>query len=159
MAPCERGVTPLRIRGAVVLEIDGKVALIRRHRADKVYYLFPGGGANEGETPEQAAVRETFEELGLHVEVERLVGVVYLPGEEQYYYTARVTGGTFGTGAGEEYSLPADAPQGRYTPELLTRRELDACHVLPWPLAEMLMRGELESLAEPLRIEGPGRRE
>ncbi len=34
----------------------------------------PGGHVDEGETPEGAAVRETFEETGVHVKVIKLVG-------------------------------------------------------------------------------------
>ena len=53
----------MRTRAGVVLIEDGKVALIERHRAGLDYFVFPGGGVDDGETPEQAAVREAMEEL------------------------------------------------------------------------------------------------
>lgn len=49
-------------RGALVLVEDGTLALIRRvvppAGAELHCYLFPGGQADEGETPDDAAVRE-----------------------------------------------------------------------------------------------------
>ncbi len=55
----------MRTRAGIVLIEDNKVALIERHRAGLDYFVFPGGGVDEGETPEQAAVREAMEELGV----------------------------------------------------------------------------------------------
>ena len=52
----------MRVRAGVVLIEDGQIALIERYRADKHYYVFPGGGADVDETPEQAAIREMEEE-------------------------------------------------------------------------------------------------
>lgn len=47
----------MRNRAAVILLDGEKVALIRREKMGSVYYVFPGGGIEEGETPEQAAKR------------------------------------------------------------------------------------------------------
>ena len=63
----------MRIRAGVVLIEDNKVALIERFRDGKHYFVFPGGGADEGETPEQAAIREMEEETGLRVTVKQMV--------------------------------------------------------------------------------------
>jgi 8-oxo-dGTP pyrophosphatase MutT (NUDIX family) len=48
----------MRIRAGIVLIKDNKVALIERYRAGSHYYSFPGGGVDEDESPEQAAIRE-----------------------------------------------------------------------------------------------------
>ena len=53
-----------RNRGAAIIVQEGKIALIKRIREDETYYVFPGGGIEEGETPEEATKREIFEELG-----------------------------------------------------------------------------------------------
>ena len=39
----------MRIRAGIVLIQDRKVALIERHRAGLDYFVFPGGGVDEGE--------------------------------------------------------------------------------------------------------------
>lgn len=58
---------------AVVINEANQVLLHRR--ADNGVWALPGGRMEIGESAEQCAVRETFEETGLHVVVERLVGV------------------------------------------------------------------------------------
>lgn len=54
----------MRNRGVAIIVQDGKIALIKRVRDDEVYYVFPGGGIEEGETSEEATKREIYEELG-----------------------------------------------------------------------------------------------
>jgi len=61
--------TELTPRARIVLVDHGKLALIKRVRDGRTYYLFPGGGVEEGETPQDAARREAFEELGVEVEL------------------------------------------------------------------------------------------
>ena len=56
---------------------DGKAAMI--HSLKYNYYKFPGGGIENGESPEQAMIRETREEAGLVVipETVREYGMVH----------------------------------------------------------------------------------
>ena len=86
----------MRIRAGVVLVENGKVALIERHRAGRHYYVFPGGGVDEGETTEQAAIREVEEETGLQVTLERKLAEIYFGLSEQVYYLAERLDGKFG---------------------------------------------------------------
>ncbi|MER6601152.1 NUDIX hydrolase [Streptomyces parvus] len=59
---------------AIIVD-GGKVLMIRRRqREGKLLWAFPGGGIEAGETPEQAAVRETVEEVGLEVKAVRILG-------------------------------------------------------------------------------------
>ena len=53
----------MRNRSGIILIEENKLALIERHRAGIHYFAFPGGGMDEGESPEQTAVREAEEEL------------------------------------------------------------------------------------------------
>ena len=68
------GVTHIRpISRAIVLDEENKVAIHVIHRDDMFcnqrYFETPGGGVDEGETYEEAVVRECEEELGYRVEV------------------------------------------------------------------------------------------
>ena len=102
------------MRAAVILIEGDTVALIERVREGRRYYLFPGGGVEPGETPEGAAIREAREELGLDVEIVRLIGRATFGGGDQRYYLARATGGVFGTGDGQEMSGEDFAEYGSY---------------------------------------------
>ena len=51
---------------AFVINPDNKkILLIRHHNYDK--WLQPGGHMEEGETPEETAIREVFEETGIRI--------------------------------------------------------------------------------------------
>ena len=109
----------MRVRAGVVLIQNDKVALIERHRAGTDYFVFPGGGMDEGETPEQAAIREAMEELGIEVAIKQKVSEIQLGQKSrQVYFLVEQVGGEFGTGTGEEYtdSDPDNPEEGIYIP-------------------------------------------
>ena len=117
----------MRVRAGIVLIQNDKVALIERHRAGLEYYVFPGGGVDEGETPEHAAVREAMEELGVEVAIKQKIAQIQLGHKSrQIYFLVEQTGGKFGTGAGEEYTDadPDDPEEGIYIPIWMPITEL-----------------------------------
>src|SRR5215831_635165 len=61
--------------GAFALIYDGEGRLLLCHRRDADVWNLPGGHVEHGESPWQAAVRETREEAGLDVSVRRLAFV------------------------------------------------------------------------------------
>ncbi|HIT90334.1 MAG TPA: (deoxy)nucleoside triphosphate pyrophosphohydrolase [Candidatus Merdenecus merdavium] len=62
------------------------------------YWEFPGGKIENGETPEAAAIREVYEELNLHIEIDRpLISFHYEYPDKMvhlHFYLASITGGT-----------------------------------------------------------------
>lgn len=127
-----------RIRAGVLLFDADRVAAIERVRDGRTYHTLPGGGCEPGESPEAAAVRETWEELGLTVRLAGLAAVVHFRGNPQHYYVARRTGGAFGTGTGTELASPAESAAGSYRPVWLPLSRLVAADLLPRPLARTL---------------------
>jgi 8-oxo-dGTP pyrophosphatase MutT (NUDIX family) len=103
----------VRNRGSAVIIDKDKVAVIRRNRDGEEYYVFPGGGIEVDESPEQATIREAFEELGVHIDVIKYLGTVEFNGT-QLYFLAKIVGGSFGTGQGEEYEKSRN--RGFYKP-------------------------------------------
>ena len=58
---------------AAVFNERGEILL--QKRADNGFWSMPGGAVDPGESVQQGALREVWEETGLHVRVVRLVGV------------------------------------------------------------------------------------
>ncbi|WP_328326797.1 NUDIX domain-containing protein [Kribbella sp. NBC_00382] len=126
------------IRAGIVLLTAAGVAAIERVRGGMTYYTLPGGGVEDGESPQEAAVRESHEELGLIVRVDGLLAVINFRGSTQYYYRAEVLGGEFGKGTGEELSSPEHSKAGSYRAVWLEPRQLAVRDVRPASIAEAL---------------------
>lgn len=137
----------MRTRAGIVLIEDNKVALIERHRAGLEYFAFPGGGVDEGETPEQAAVREAMEELGVEVVVKHKVAEIHFDTSKQVYFLVERVAGEFGTGTGEEFtdSDPRDPSEGIYVPVWMPIDELhQRGNVYPVELVEIVLKSARE---------------
>jgi 8-oxo-dGTP pyrophosphatase MutT (NUDIX family) len=71
----------------------GCVLLLYRKKNGQEYYVVPGGGVEDGETPEVAAVREAEEELGLTVTPgDKLATVESSDRTEHYFRVAAFEG-------------------------------------------------------------------
>ena len=133
----------MRIRAGVVLIEDDKVALIERYRDGKHYFVFPGGGADADETPEQAAIREMVEETGLRVTVKCKMAVIHFGLSTQHYFMAERVSGEFGSGTGEEYTDadPDDPTEGVYIPVWMPLSELsEHKNVYPAEIVELVLQ-------------------
>jgi len=63
----------LRKRATAVIIENGKILLIHRIKPNEDYFIFPGGGVEEGETIEDALKREVTEEITLEVKKFKLL--------------------------------------------------------------------------------------
>ena len=75
--------------GAFVRDGDGRIALVRNRWSDG--WVLPGGTVESGETLREAVVRETREETGLAVRVERPLEIV----EQTFVFEAYSVQGYF----------------------------------------------------------------
>lgn len=56
----------MKARVAAIIIQEGRILLIHRRRDGVEYFTLPGGGIEEGESPEDACTREILEETGLN---------------------------------------------------------------------------------------------
>ena len=93
--PIERPRRPLSMGAGAVVVYEDRVLLVRNiYGATKGRYLLPAGRVNTGELPDVTAVRETFEETNLRVEIEGLLGMriwVMDDGEHNYFFMFKAT--------------------------------------------------------------------
>ena len=74
-----------RSRSVAVVVRGGKILMERVFYFGHEFYTLPGGGIEEGETPEQAVIRELKEECGLDSTIIRPLVLLYKEGSSAEY--------------------------------------------------------------------------
>jgi 8-oxo-dGTP pyrophosphatase MutT (NUDIX family) len=142
----------MRKRAGIILIHEGKLALMERHRQGRHYFAFPGGGVDEGETDEQAAIREAEEELGIKVEIVQKAATILREGRrDQVYFLVRWVDGKYGTGTGEEFD-EVDEFNGTYNPVWMPMDDVLTQNVVPSGLAELTVRSYKKGWGESVVI-------
>lgn len=77
---------------------DDRKQILFQLREDFRLWTLPGGRIEAGETPEQAAIRETLEETGYDIEIDGYVGEYFrpdMPGDRtKFVFVGHIAGGT-----------------------------------------------------------------
>ncbi len=137
----------MRTRVAGIIPMENGFAFMHRVGVQNHpigdYYTFPGGGQEENETLEDGTKREIKEELGIDVEVIKLL--YQLEDKEnqkdEYFFLCKYIGGEFGTGDGPEFSGdPRYAYRGKYIPEIIQREDIEKIQLLPREVKDKLVK-------------------
>ncbi len=137
----------MRTRVAGIIPLENGFAFMHRVGVQNHpigdYYTFPGGGQEENETLEDGTKREIKEELGIDVEVIKLL--YQLEDKEnqkdEYFFLCKYIGGEFGTGDGPEFSGdPRYAYRGKYIPEIIQREDIEKIQLLPREVKDKLVK-------------------
>jgi 8-oxo-dGTP pyrophosphatase MutT (NUDIX family) len=122
---------------------DGGIILIHRIKEKegklKEYYVFPGGGIENGETHFEAVIREVLEETGVTVKPIKEIYHVVKDENIHNYILCEYVSGEMGTGEGPEFNSEEYSNSGEYIPEIIKIEELDKLDVQQ-PLAEAIQK-------------------
>lgn len=105
----------IRPRANVLVTNGDQFVLIFRHKNGQDYYAIPGGGIEESETPEQAAIREIQEELGFNLRDIRKVSEIKTSTRNDYNFTAETDNKEFIVTGSEKNEL--NNPKNLFRPE------------------------------------------
>jgi len=125
-------------RAVAIIIKDNKVALVHRKKEGRDYWVFPGGGVEEGETPEEAVVREVQEELSLTGKVERLLFSVesYPGGDKDPYFLCSVDDNKIELGGPEK---DRHSKQNWYSPQWVEFEKVRNLNLLPEKAKEQFL--------------------
>lgn len=112
----------IRVVAAVIRKGDAIFATARGYGEFKGQWEFPGGKVEEGETPQQALIREIEEELDTEIEVGELIQTV-----EYDYPNFHLSMDCFWAVVKTGKLVLKEAEAGRW----LTKEELDSVNWLP----------------------------
>lgn len=130
----------------LILEMGNNLILIkRRKRVDgkiKEFYVIPGGMLDEGETWEEAGIREAKEELNVDVVIDSMLVEEYNEDLDklEHFYFAKIIKGTPRNGNGEEFQNQSiDSKYGTYEVVKISKKEIGAYNILPVSIKDLLV--------------------
>ncbi len=117
-------------RSCVIIINDYReILLIKRQKQGRIYQVFPGGSIEPGESAEQAAVRESLEELSLTVIPERCLFQQENNGRKETYFLVRDYSGSVALGSGPERQRQCES--NTYEPVWIPLKQLLEFNIQP----------------------------
>lgn len=129
-------------RASAIILSKRHLLLIHRVRARRDYYVFPGGQIEEGESPEEACIREVLEETGLHTAWLLPAFEHPLPTRNAHYFFVQVQPGTLALGGPE---VEKQAMDNRYLLEWVPLAQVGGINLQPPAVRNALARVCAES--------------
>ncbi len=141
-----------RTRAVAILIKGDEVLLIHRKNIHE-YFVFPGGGVDEGETVEQAVLRELKEEATIEAKINKLLyRHIYDNDTEQYFYLCDYISGEpkLGEGCIEKEKM-LDGGQF-YNPRWFKIEDLRNMLVYPLEIRDLLLEDFKNNFSNPVNI-------
>jgi len=130
----------------LIIEKDDDIVFIKRRKmvngGIKEFYVLPGGIVDEGETPEQAAIREAKEELDVEIKIESFLTEIYVEevDKTERFYFVNIVKGTPKNGTGEEFqNQDIKGKYGTYEVVRLSKKEIGSYNILPIEIKDILV--------------------
>lgn len=129
------------IRAVAILIKDGKILLIKRKKSEEKFWVFPGGGKEDNETPEEAVVREVEEETSIICKTDKLLYTHELKdlGHRHLFYHCKYVSGNPKLGNYNEAKTMKNEDQ-TYEPVWININELPNLLLYPLEIRDWLVR-------------------
>lgn len=146
--------------GAFAVIFDEQRRVLLCHRRDMDAWNLPGGGVQSRELPTEAVIRETKEETGLEVEVERLVGVYGKNDRDDlvFVFLCRMVGGQLTTSDEADqcsYFNLESLPSNTLALQWHVERIQDAANANPQPVFRRQIRSSAQAMRQFSRSQKP----
>lgn len=128
-----------------IIKINDEYIFIKREKKVnneiKTFYATVGGHLENHETYEDACIREVYEELGIHVEIDSIFYEEYIEELDKYekIYLVNYISGKLGTGKGEEFTNVDVEKYGKYEIVSVNKNDLSKCNILPTKVKDKLI--------------------
>lgn len=116
------------IRASAIVIKDDRILLIHRKKEGKEYWVFPGGGIEEGEKGEETVLRELREETGLKGKVTKMAFGDFNFNATHPFYLVGVADTEVKLGVPE---LERNSKDDWYNPEWVSLDKLSSLNLLP----------------------------
>ncbi len=120
-----------RVVARAITFIDNKILLIERLKKDNNkllhYYTIPGGGVEDNESLEEAAIRETKEETCCDIKIIKYLGKEEYSNGRCYWFYGKYISGTPTLGGEEKIR---NNPDNSYKVVLIDYNDLDKINIL-----------------------------
>ena len=107
-----------------------------------VYYALPGGHLDNGETAEEAVIREIKEELNIDVKINKKILEMHNKNinKKEKFYELEYLNGVLKEGNGEEFKNPCVEKYGRYEIEIISKKDIKKYNILPVEIKKIIIK-------------------
>lgn len=130
-------------RASAIIPYEDGLIVVKRVKGNfenkEEYYTIPGGGQEEGESIEEATLREIKEELGIEIELTDKYYELESQDRKQYFFVAKYKLGRIGSGTGDEMTNINYEKYGAYIPEIIKKEEIKNIRLLPEKIKDIIL--------------------
>ncbi len=142
-----------RIRAVAILIKDNQVLLIHR-KNEKEYFVFPGGGVEQGESVEAAVIREVREEATIDIKINKLLyHHIYDDDTEQYFYLCDYIKGEPKLSVDSEENIKMSKGNDYYSPLWFKIEELKNTLVYPLEIRDLFIADFKDNFPNPVNTQ------
>jgi len=124
-----------RIRASAIIINGEKILLIHRRKEGREYWVFPGGGIEKGESPEETIIREVKEETGLETKEVKFAFWHLEGGAKHPFFFVKVNYQKPKLGGPE---IKRSSPDNWYSPEWIKKEKIKNINLVPEEAKEKL---------------------